>query len=107
MPKYLEIPIEDKTVLVDITPRSGWVEAGGDVIEKAQGKFDQVMETVRSCAVSFCKGLNQLEGIIPQEATLEFGVAFNAEASAVVSKVSAEGNFKITLTWKEPSVDQR
>jgi hypothetical protein len=46
------------------------------------------------------------ETIQPDEASIEVGVGFAVESgklTAVLMKGSAEGNIKVSLTWKKPS----
>lgn len=42
----------------------------------------------------------------PSEFELEFGIKIDAEAGAIVSKVSAEGNLKVKLVWRQQASPQ-
>jgi hypothetical protein len=106
MNKYLEVQVGNKgTILIDVTPKEGLFPAGGeDIVERAEDAFEKAMGTIRTCAEGFFENVRNFpEYICPQEVTMEFGITFGAEVGAVVAKTSGEANFKISLTWKEPT----
>jgi len=76
--------------------RSGRINNG---IEKAKENLEEVLDTVRSFSKTLIKKIREIE-ISPDEINVEFGVTISGEASAVVSKTSAEASITVSLTWK-------
>jgi hypothetical protein len=96
---------EQDIILVDLGPTSGvrgvarlsttdMAEKSAELVEKAMGTIrgmaKKVVETVESIKVSER----------PTKVEVEFGIKFDAEAGALLSKVSAETSMNVTLTWE-------
>lgn len=103
--EYQQIQVGDKgKIWVEVeSAEEGVFAAGGEnMLEKMEDAFGEAMDTVQICAESFVSQVSGLaQQIRPQEIGLEFGLAFKAEVGVVVTKASGEGNFKVSLTWKE------
>lgn len=62
--------------------------------------FDQLLQTIRGCANGVVDTL-QTMAQTPSAASVDFSVKVDAEAGALVSKTRDEGQFKISLSWKQ------
>ena len=61
-------------------------------------------EEVKRLIVAFCNGLHDVLGKIPRPETLavEFGIKLAGEGGLpLLTKVSGEANFKVTIQWKK------
>jgi len=108
MGKYVEVQIGDKgTILVDVTPAEGIFQAGGEsLIEKMEDAFEDAISTIQTCAEGFVSRIAAFsKDNRPQEVSLEFGLGFEAEVGVVVTKMSGDANFKVSLTWKEDGIE--
>ena len=76
------------------------VSREGDLLdtEAVVATLSQALETVTLFGREVLKAIEKLS---PDEASVEFGVALKGESSAIIAKTSAEGNLKISLTWKK------
>ena len=96
---------EQDIILVDLSSASGirgvarpsaadLAEKSAELVEKAmctiRGMAKKVVETVESIKVSER----------PTKVEVEFGIKLDAEAGALLSKVSAETSMNVTLTWE-------
>jgi hypothetical protein len=92
----------DETVVVEVGPPSPGTRAVSsgagkkitETFEEALSRLDAVLAALRS------KVKSQLEDA--DEVSVEFGMKISAELGAIVAKSNAEGNFKISVTWKRP-----
>jgi Trypsin-co-occurring domain 1 len=72
-----------------------------DVVDKAMIPFSETMDVVQRIAAEAEQKLTQ-SASRPTEVTLEFGLTVGGEAGNVVfGKISAEGTFKVSMTWKK------
>ncbi|MBD3270149.1 hypothetical protein GF376_01340 [Candidatus Peregrinibacteria bacterium] len=122
--KYLEVPVEEfGTVKVrvesddePINTVGGFEELGIQdeiekvrqaVVVKASKGFEQVSDTICTLACGFRQAVTRIEeSKRPDEVSVEFGLAFNIKAGVVVTGLwesggGGEGNFKVTMSWKE------
>jgi hypothetical protein len=105
MDEYVEIQVGDEgTIWVEVSPVEGLYPAmSEDALTQMKDAFGVAMNTVRTCATGFVSHISGFsEELMPQEVSLEFGLAFKAEVGVVVTKTSGEANFTVSLTWKEP-----
>jgi hypothetical protein len=72
----------------------------GEIAGKARVTFEQAAGTIREIAGEI---LVQLTGLGFEAVTVELGIKFSAEVGAIVAKTASEGNFKITIDWKQAS----
>ena len=98
MASYVELPIGDDFLLVEIS-NEGLVRAGaGDVVGRATERFDQAIgqvvrmgqEAVRRARASASP---------PDGIDVELGLKLTAKTGFVVAESSGEANFKVTLRW--------
>lgn len=81
------------------------VPRGDGVFADAKERFEDALQNVRDAAQSALATLRAGE-LKPDTLELEFGVKLNAAAGAVIAKTSAEGHFKVTMTWGAPVFPQ-
>ena len=48
------------------------------------------------------RAMGDSAGNPPDEVQVQFGIVLNAEAGAVLASASAEANYSVTMTWKQP-----
>ena len=104
MGAYETITVGDKgTIKVEITPTKGLNTVSGEtVLSQMEDAFDEAMNTIRVCATGFVESVSDFSSkATPQEISLEFGLAFKAEAGIVITKTSGEATLKVELTWKK------
>jgi len=78
----------------------GMVPVGaGGVTGKAAKKFEESLDTVKGVANAVVNKLNSTVSK-PQEVTIEFGLKFQADANAYITKVSGEAHINLKMTWK-------
>jgi hypothetical protein len=117
MSAYVEFLTEnDGKVIIETTSSSSTVDFGdpklakvagiGDVLRRvstgAEDVFEKAVSVVTSThARAFYDALQSVASP-PNEATLEFGLKVSADlGSIVVSKIAAESNYTVKLTWKD------
>jgi len=106
MKRLIEFDLGDGTSIwveaEEPEPEGGTVRAGrlGDVLQKVKAKvtFDEALNT--ACAATE-KVITKLRGLSeqPNEVQLEFGFNFNADIGIYIGSVTAETNYKVTMTW--------
>jgi hypothetical protein len=73
------------------------------VVERAQTSFEDALEKARPMASSLVaklRAIGDAAGSAPDEVQVEFGIALNAEAGAILASASAGANYKVTMSWK-------
>lgn len=106
MNRVIEFPLEGGgTFLVEVDqpqPEGGLQRAGaaGEVVERAEQTFQTALEKIKPAAAAIIAKIRQL-GDTPDELTVEFGIRLSAQVGVVLTKAAAEGNYKITLKWKQ------
>jgi hypothetical protein len=104
-----EFPLDDGgTVLIQVDNGSA-----GDpvtrgrvdrvVTHQVQQSFEQAIGRVRPAAQALIHQFRSLADA-PEEVMVEFGVELSAEAGAFIAAASTSANFKVSLTWRRPSV---
>jgi hypothetical protein len=68
-----------------------------EILYKAKVSFEAAMEGVKPVAEILMRKLKDIAS--PREVAVEFGIKANAETGAIISSISAEANFKVTLKW--------
>ena len=113
MKRLVEFPSETgETVLVEVEDvglgsetRRGLSPAA--VVVRAQTSFEDALEKARPMASSLVgklRAIGDAAGNPPDEVQVEFGIVLNAEAGAILASASAGANYKVTMTWKRPTV---
>lgn len=64
---------------------------------KAKQSFEEAASGIRPIAETI---LQQVSALGPEGVSVEFGIKFSAQAGVILASSGAEGNCKITLSWK-------
>jgi hypothetical protein len=104
MIRLVKFPLADGNVIVvevDEPETSGTVRASrsDDMVDEAKQSFEQSLDTIRTSTESV---INKLQSLThrPDEIEMEFGFNMSGEFGAVIAKVTAEANYKVTLRWQ-------
>jgi hypothetical protein len=104
MKRLVKFPLADGNVIVvevDEPETSGTVRASrsDDMVDEAKQTFEQSLDTIRTSTESV---INKLQSLThrPDEIEMEFGFNMSGEFGAVIAKVTAEANYKVTLRWQ-------
>ena len=113
MSELVEFDLGDgQTIVVEVEMRAGQPGMGraarrpNGVIDATSRKFDQAIDVVRPVATMLVDKVRTIPQA-PDEFSVEFGLRFTVEASVVIATNSAEGNFKISLTWRRDGQGNR
>jgi hypothetical protein len=73
--------------------------------EPAPKTFEQALSKIRPATESV---ITMLRGLLhkPGEIEMEFGFSLSAEAGVIITSVSTQANYRVTLRWKEESKEQ-
>jgi hypothetical protein len=108
MKGFLEYPLEEGGLIlveVDLPESEGrLVRAAGseDLIVKAASSFENAMGSIKPLANAVVSKLQNLN-YPPDEIGVEFGMSFKADGNAILTRVGADANFKVSLKWKHES----
>ena len=91
----IEVEEPDPAAPVALVARS----SADAVVYETTEKFEQAVDRVRPMAAAVIEKLRQTSNNLA-EVEVEFGLKFGVESGVIVAKGSAEGNFRVTLTWK-------
>jgi hypothetical protein len=73
----------------------------GEVVGRAGESLEEALDRAMPAAQALIAKLRDLASH-PDEIEVQFGLKLSGELGAVLAKTGAEGNFSITLTWKQP-----
>lgn len=76
-----------------------------EVITRASQTFEDTLEKIKPAANVMITKLRELSHS-PDEVQVEFGIKFSAEVGAIISSVSGEANYKVTLMWKQKDLNR-
>ena len=96
---------EQDIILVDLGPTSGVRgvarTSAADLTEKSAELVEKAMGTIRGMAKKVVETVESIKvSERPTKVEVEFGIKLDAEAGALLSKVSAETSMNVTLTWE-------
>ncbi|MEU9353562.1 CU044_2847 family protein [Streptomyces griseoloalbus] len=74
----------------------------GQVVARATRSLNDMLAEIRPVAENFVDGFRDMARQ-PDEIGVEFGLSLSAEADVVISRTTGQANFKVTLTWRNPS----
>ncbi|WP_329166953.1 hypothetical protein OHB49_42770 (plasmid) [Streptomyces sp. NBC_01717] len=74
----------------------------GQVVARATRSLNDMLAGIRPVAENFVDGFRDMARQ-PDEIGVEFGLSLSAEADVVISRTTGQANFKVTLTWRNPS----
>jgi hypothetical protein len=87
-------PLEEGPVLA-ARPISGVMQ---ERILEAQHTLEFALQPIASASRSI---LDTLQKASPDEMTMEFGVEFTAEASAILARMGGNCHLKVSMVWKQ------
>ena len=103
MKRLVKFPMADGSdIVVEVdepeTPGTVRVSRSGDMVEEAKQSFEQALNNIRSSTESV---INKLQTLAhrPDEIEMVFGFNMSGEFGAVIAKVVAEANYRVTLRW--------
>ena len=77
--------------------RSAATNVSGD---NAQEAYQQVLQTIRSCANGIIGTIQDLQ-TQPNTVAVDFAIKVDAEAGAMVAKTREDAQFRVSLSWKQ------
>ena len=99
----IRIEVEDTSKPAPgFTRQSSPTDVSSEAVEDA---YDQTLKTIRGCANGVIDALQNLE-TLPSTASFDFAIKIDAEAGAMVAKSRDEGQFKISLNWKQAETEK-
>ncbi len=112
MTDYIETTTKDGfTLLIEVSDDVkgaagfGKLKDDTDSSEASQAAYNQTLDTIRACANGVIDTLQDLEAQ-PSNAAIEFGIKIDAKAGAMIAKSMGEGQFKVSLSWKQPDPEK-
>jgi hypothetical protein len=85
-------------VVVEVDePLGSGEELVSGTIDRASQSFRDALKQIRPAASAI---VEQVQGLGPNEASIEFGVKLSAKAGAVLAAGSLDANYKVTLSWR-------
>jgi hypothetical protein len=107
--RLVQFPLEDGTyIIVEVEqPETDEsirrISRGEDILLKTEQSFEAALERVKPIANTIINKLRSLNQPA-DEVEVKFGIKMSAEAGAIIASASIEGNYEITLKWKQGSV---
>jgi hypothetical protein len=104
--RLVEFLLEDgSTILVEVDQPEqksgvGRISREDEMMLKAQQTFEKALERVKPIAGTIINKLRSLNEPA-DEIEVKFGIKMSAEAGAIIAAASVEGNYEITLKWKQ------
>lgn len=114
MADYIETQTQDGTTLrIEVEPGTkttagfgGRAAPATDVsTEATRHAYEQMLTAIRACANGLVDTLQKLDAS-PNDASLNFSLRVDEQAGAMIAKTLGEGQFKISLNWKQIDQDE-
>ena len=111
MTHYIETHAKDGSVIrieVEDTSKAGVgfsrqsAQATNVSNDGAKDAYNQTLKTIQICANGVVDTIQNLEAL-PSAASIDFAIKIDAEAGALIAKSRDEGQFKVSLSWKQES----
>ncbi|HNY34003.1 MAG TPA: CU044_2847 family protein [Methanothrix soehngenii] len=105
MKGFVEYPLEEGgSILVEVDmPESEGrlVRAASpdNLTVKVASSFENALASIKPLANAVVSRLNNISHP-PDEIGVEFGMSFKADGNAILTRVGADANFKVSLKWK-------
>ena len=112
MEGFVQYPLEEGgsiLVEVDVLESEGrLIKAGssGDLTLKATTSFENAVGSIKPLANAVVSKLQNLN-YPPDEIGVEFGMSFKADGNAILTRVGADANFKVSLSWKREKPQEK
>jgi hypothetical protein len=104
MKRFVQYPFEGGgSILVEVdvdeSERIVRASSADDLTVKAATSFEDAVGSIRPLANAVVSKLQNLN-YPPDEIGVEFGMSFKVDGNAILTKVGADANFKVSLNWK-------
>jgi Trypsin-co-occurring domain 1 len=106
MKRLIEFPLEEGgSVLVEVdeSPAGPTMRGLGKdrstLVEEASRTFEDATAAVIPAVRSLIARLRSIDDL-PDEVGVEFGVQLSAQTGAFIASLAAQGNFKVSVTWR-------
>ncbi len=106
MKHLVEFPLEDgDSILVEVDePLSGAIDdrigISDEIAQKAKQSFESAISKIQPVANAIIAKVRSLNEPA-DEVEVKFGLKMSAELGAIIASGNAEGNYEITLKWKQ------
>lgn len=106
MAPLLEYPLEGGgTIVVEVAEEAPRDQTKGlrptEVATRAGETFEAALERLRPMTEGLVRRLSDLAQR-PDEMTVEFAITMTAEAGAILARLGADANLRISMTWRRP-----
>lgn len=105
------VPDENASILVDFSSSGGKVTRGllklepEELIEKSKKAVDSAMNTIYNMSQRVISTIDNLANQ-PSQVEVEFGISFDVEAGALVTKAGGEATLTVKLVWDRSQADR-
>jgi hypothetical protein len=105
------IPDSTEPILVEFSSSGGKVTRGlprlepEDLIIKSRKAVDSAMNTIYNMSQRVIATMDSLSNH-PSQVEVEFGISFDVEAGALVTKAGGEANLMVKLVWDRSLEDK-
>ena len=106
MKRLIQFPMEDGSyILVEVDqPETedslSRIGRADDLLQKTEQTFESALDRVKPIANTIINKLRSLNQPA-DEVEVKFGIKMSAEAGAIIASAGVEGNYEITLKWKQ------
>lgn len=106
MKRLIEFPLEGgDSILVEVDePLSGPIDdrigISDEIAQKAKQSFESAIGKIQPVANAIIAKVHSLNEPA-DEVEVKFGLKMSAELGAIIASGNAEGNYEITLKWKQ------
>jgi len=98
---HLLIEVDEKAIAGQGIRKAGLAAAAGNVIAEANQQFRSAIAAVLKANVDGFTAALETLAKRPSSAEISFGLKVSGEVgNFIITKVAAEGNYSIKLTWK-------
>jgi hypothetical protein len=96
-PIRIEVEVSSKTG-AGFTHQVSPTDVSSDSVRDA---YDQTLNTIRGWANGLIDTLQNIDAL-PSSASVDFAIKIDPEAGAMIAKSRDEGQFRVSLSWKQP-----
>lgn len=108
MKNIVEFPLENgNSIIVEVDEPAATdsrIGLGDKVAKNAQQTFESALERVKPVANAIMTKVRSLNEPV-DEVEVKFGLKMSAELGVIIASGNAEGNYEITLKWKQKPQD--
>ena len=100
-PIRIEVEVTSKTG-AGFTHQASPADLSSDAVRDA---YDQALNTIRGWANGLIDTIQHIDSL-PNSAAVDFAVKIDPEAGAMIAKSRDEGQFRVSLSWKQPDSEK-